>query len=235
MAVGSRRSIAARRAEQGGKSMRGRVCAAGAALPGAAPAATAGPGPLDVAGELNGAPYRILVPENWNGKLLVHAHGYRDKADHLGEIDDRSAPAVPTAALAAPLLAQGYALAGSAYRSNGWAVEEGIHDTKALVSHFRDLVGKPSRTLLWGFSMGSLVTFALAEQTAGHFDGYLAACAVGAGATRAWDGAGVTSAAYAAAFGWPASWGTTADVRDDVDFEAEVAPKMFGELVNPVN
>src|SRR5688500_18514811 len=132
MALGSRRAYAAGRIEQGGKIVRRLFCAAAAALLVAVPAANAGPGPPDVSGELNGAPYRILVPEDWNAKRLVHAHGYRAKADPLGEIDDRSAPAVPTAALAAPLLAQGYALAGSAYRSNGWAVEEGIHDTKAL-------------------------------------------------------------------------------------------------------
>ena len=35
-------------------------------------------GPLDLSGELHGAPYRIRVPENWNGTLLVFAHGYRD-------------------------------------------------------------------------------------------------------------------------------------------------------------
>src|SRR5688572_25235544 len=103
--------------------MRRLFCAAAAALTFAVPAATAAPGPLDVSGELNGAPYRIVVPANWNGKLLVHAHGYRDKADHAGEVDDRSAPASPNAALEAPLLAQGYALAGSAYSGNGWAVQ----------------------------------------------------------------------------------------------------------------
>ena len=161
------------------------------------PAATAAP--TELTGELNGAPYRIVVPENWNGTLVVHAHGYRDAADHPGEVDDRSAPASPSAALEPALLGQGYAIAGSAYKSNGWAVQDGIADTKALVSHFREAVGKPNRTLLWGFSMGSLVTLALAEQTAGHFDGYLAACSVGAGASRAWDGAGVNAAAYNAA------------------------------------
>ena len=44
-------------------------------------------GPLDLSGELHGAPYRIRVPANWNGTLLVFTHGYRDKADHPGEID----------------------------------------------------------------------------------------------------------------------------------------------------
>jgi len=204
-----------------------------AALGLAVPAATAAPATLT--GELNGAPYTIVVPDNWNGTLVVHAHGYRDRADHPGEVDDRSAPATPNAALEPVLLAQGYALAGSAYKTNGWAVQDGIADTRALVSHFRGAVGTPSRTLLWGFSMGSLVTLALAEQTAGHFDGYLAACAVAAGAPRAWDGAVATSLAYKAAFGWNDAWGAVGDVRDDLDFDTEVVPKMIGEITNPVN
>jgi pimeloyl-ACP methyl ester carboxylesterase len=209
------------------------LLALAAALTLAVPAATAAT--TELTGTLNGAAYRIVVPDNWNGVLVVHAHGYRDAADHPGEADDRSAPASPVSALEPTLLAQGYALAGSAYKSNGWAVQDGIHDTKALVSHFRDAVGKPSRTLLWGFSMGSVVTLALAEQTAGHFDGYLAACAVAAGTSRAWDGAGVLSAAYAAAFGWPAQWGTPADLRDDLDYDTEVQPKLAGEAFNPGN
>ena len=204
------------------------LLAVAAALVLAVPAATAAP--TELTGDLNGAAYRIVVPDNWNGTLVVHAHGYRDAADHAGEVDDRSAPAAPVAALEPALLAQGYAIAGSAYKSNGWAVQDGIADTRRLVSHFRETVGKPNRTLLWGFSMGSIVTLSLAEQTAGHFDGYLAACAVAAGTSRAWDGALVGSAAYDAAFGWPASWGTIGDVRDDVDFETEVFPKLLGEL-----
>jgi pimeloyl-ACP methyl ester carboxylesterase len=199
----------------------------------AVPAATAAPTVLT--GEKNGAPYRIVVPENWNGTLVVHAHGYRDLADHPGEVDDRSAPASPNPALEPALLAQGYAIAGSAYKANGWAVEEGIADTRALVWRFRGLVGKPSRTLLWGFSMGSLVTLALAEENNGLFDGYLAACSVGAGAPRAWDGAVATSLAYKVAFGWLDTWGTVGDVRDDVDFDTEVVPKMIGEVSSPAN
>jgi hypothetical protein len=78
--------------------------------------------PLDLSGELHGAPYRIRVPENWNGTLLVFGHGYRDKADHPGEIDNRNADIAPSAALEAPLLALGYALAGTAYKDNGWAI-----------------------------------------------------------------------------------------------------------------
>jgi pimeloyl-ACP methyl ester carboxylesterase len=203
-----------------------------AALGLAVPAAGAS---TTLTGELNGAPYEIRVPDNWNGTLVVHAHGYRDLADHPGETDDRVAPSAPSNDLEEALLGMGYALAGSAFKSNGWAVQEGMADTKALVSHFRSAVGQPDRTLLWGFSMGSVVTFALAEQTAGHFDGYLAACAVGAGASRAWDGGGAFAAAYAAAFGWPASWGTPSNVADGLDFDTQVFPKLILEVSNPAN
>src|SRR4030095_11716183 len=114
-------------------------------------------GPLDLSGELHGAPYRIRVPAVWNGTLLVFAHGYRDQADHPGEVDNRNADVAPSAALEPALLAQGYALAGSAYRDNGWEVEGGIQDTKDLTVLFRGLVGQPDRTILWSVSMGSIV------------------------------------------------------------------------------
>jgi pimeloyl-ACP methyl ester carboxylesterase len=212
------------------KALIGAVVTALLVLAGSAGGATS---PLDVSGELHGAPYRIVVPADWNGTLVVFAHGYRDLADHPGEVDNRSAPVAPDAALEPPLLAQGYALAGSAFATNGWAVREGIGDTRSLVSAFRSLVGQPKRTLLWGFSMGSLVTLQLAEETAGHFDGYLAACSIGAGAPRAWDGALATSVAYDAAFGWSPGWGTVGDVRDNVDFETEVLPALAAGLLGP--
>src|SRR5690242_19471541 len=103
---------------------------------------------LDLSGEINGAPYRIRVPEVWNGTLLIFAHGYRDKADHPGEIDNRNADVTPNAALEAPLLAQGFALAGTAFKDNGWDIKDAIQDVKNLSVFFRDNVAQPQRTIL---------------------------------------------------------------------------------------
>jgi hypothetical protein len=200
----------------------------------AALAATGARADTTETGTLGGAPYEIKFPTNWNGTLLVYAHGYVDKADHPGETDNRTPHASPNAALDPTLLGQGYALAGSAYADNGWAVKEGIHDTRALTSYFGQRFGEPSETLLWGFSMGSVVTFAEAEQANGLFDGYLAACAVGAGTPRAWDGALAHLLAYKVAFGMPALWGTPGDVRDDLDYDTEVLPKLiFADTLDP--
>ena len=192
-------------------------------------------GPIDVSGEIDKAPYRIAVPANWNGTLLVYAHGYRDKADHPGEVDVRTADLAPNPALVPYLLSQGYALSGTAYKDNGWAVEEGVQDMKNLVTHFRGAVGKPDRTIIWAFSMGTVIGFKSMEQFGGIYDGALCACAVGAGATSSWDSAGDLTLAYDVLFGMPASWGTFGDIRDDINAETEVYPKLFTELGNPAN
>lgn len=190
-------------------------------------------GPLDLTGELRGAPFEIRVPAGWNGTLVMYAHGFRDRADHPGEVDNRTADAFGGEPAEQAMLAAGYAIAGSAYKRNGWAVDEGIEDTKALVNHFSRVVGRPHTTLLAGFSMGSVVAFESAEHFGGTYDGAMPSCAVGAGAPRAFDGTLAVSSAYAAAFGWPATWGTPADVRDDLDFDTEVLPVLLAQLREP--
>jgi hypothetical protein len=192
-------------------------------------------GPLDFSGELNGAPFRIRVPANWNGTLLVFAHGYRDKADHVGEIDNRNADIAPNAALETPLLAQGYALAGSAYRDNGWAVEEAIKDLKDLTVMFRETVAQPKQTILWAVSLGTVITFKSMERFGGIYDGALCGCGTGAGATRIWDAGLAGYLAYDVVLDVPDVWGTVGEVRNDIDFETEVFPKLFSEVGNPLN
>ncbi|GIU93396.1 MAG: alpha/beta hydrolase [Acidimicrobiia bacterium] len=183
---------------------------------------------LELTGEIAGAPYEIRVPSDWNGTLVVYAHGYRDKADHPGEIDDRSADAFVADPFEQVMLDHGYALAGSAYSDNGWAVKEGIYDTLRLVNRFRARVGDPETTILVGFSMGSVVTFESIERFPGIYDAAVPACPVGAGVPRAFDGTLAIASGFDAVFGWPGTWGTPADVRDDLDFESEVLPVLLG-------
>lgn len=183
-----------------------------------------------ISGNLDGANYTIELPSPWNGTLVVIAHGYRDRADHPGEVDDTSSG---SAALRFGLASAGYAVADTSYRSNGWAVKDMIADVVDLAEQFEATVATPQRTLLAGFSLGSFPTAERAER--GGFDGYLPMCGVLAGAPRAWDAGTVNLNAYAAAFGGlPAAWGTVADGDDDVDFETEVVGPVVGSLIaNP--
>ena len=188
--------------------------------------------PVDLSGELHGAPYRIIVPANWNGTLLVYAHGYRDKANHPGEVDDRSAN---FEGLEPALLSFGYAVASTAYRDNGWVVEDGIQDAKDLTVFFRSQVGVPDRTILLGASMGTVVAFKSMEKFGGIYDGAICLCAIGAGQSRLQDSSVAGTLAYDILFGIPLSWGTVGDVRDDIDDETEIFPKLFSEVSNPAN
>jgi pimeloyl-ACP methyl ester carboxylesterase len=121
-------------------------------------------------GELAGANYRILLPRTWNGTLLLYSHGYRTPVPAPPDYRAGSTKAEPSpgyndggAPLARNLLAQGYALAGSAWPSNGWAVDEGVQANADLYEYFAETVGTPERVYAWGDSLGGLVTMELAE------------------------------------------------------------------------
>ena len=191
------------------------------------------PGPLDFRGEINGAPFRIVVPAVWNGALLLFQRTYFDKADHPGETESRTPFLSSSVALRDALLARGYALAGVA--RSGWMVEEGIADSVAIVSYFRENVARPDRTILYGECVGAHVVREVAERDGGAFDGYLAMCAPGAGFSRLVDQGLDLRLAYDVTFGMPSSWGTPGDVRDDLDFETEVAPILVPQLSDPSN
>lgn len=193
-------------------------------------------------GMLNNAPFTIVMPFNWNGTLLVFAHGYRDKADHTGEVDDRTP--YPTLSprefqqqpdMEAALLNAGYALIASAYRENGWAVREGIEDTLALTQLFKNTFGQPEHTIIYGVSMGSLVALQGAEKHGDVYDGVICGCGPVSGSTLTWDQALALANAYDVTFGWQSSWGTFSNVRNDLDFETEVLPVLLGQLQNPAN
>jgi len=185
--------------------------------------------PVELEGTLNRADYKIRVPINWNGTLLVYAHGY------YGKFPDEPDAAPGGEAGEITLLTMGYAVAGTSFRGTGWAVKEGIQNTLALTNFFRGKVGNPDRIILWGFSMGSVIAFKSIEKYPGIYDGAIAGCAVGAGAPMNWDGALAFSLAYDVAFVWPSSWGSVGDVRDDLDFETDVYPILLGQVTNPAN
>jgi hypothetical protein len=117
----------------------------------------------------NGAGYRIEVPQNWNGKLVMWAHGYRGTGPEL-TVDDH--PLRPF------LIANGYAWAASSYSKNAYDPAQGAKDTHALTTFFNGRFGKPSRTYITGASMGGHVTGVVAEQWPQSYDGAMPICGV---------------------------------------------------------
>lgn len=188
---------------------------------------------VDETGALDGVTYRIKVPENWNRRLLMYAHGYgRSVPPTLVPFEIE---AISGSTLEEGLLDRGYALAASSYRNAGWAVKEGIADTENLTKFFRKRVGKPDRTILWGSSMGTAVTLKSIEKYPDIYDGAVVLSHIGAGTTLTFDMTLAIALAYDVALGWPAEWGSVGDVRNDLDFETEVVPVLITQLMNPAN
>ena len=188
--------------------------------------------PIELHGTLNNAEYEILVPVNWNGTLLVYAHGYTPVLLPAEALPDVEIGGVDGKTL---LLSEGYALAGTANKAAGWAVKEGIQNNLALTNYFKGKVGNPERVILLGFSMGSAIVLESIEKYPGIYDGAITGGSLGAGIPMNFDLSLGFSLAYDVAFGWTESWGLVGDVRDDLNFETDVLPILSIKAANPAN
>jgi pimeloyl-ACP methyl ester carboxylesterase len=126
-----------------------------------------------------GALYRIVKPSNWNGNLVLYAHG-----DVTGTSVVLPAEGNTVIGLLTP---QGYAVAFSSFSENGWAVKDGAQRTQQLLGIFTSKFGQPSRVYIAGASLGGLITIKLAEDHPGFFAGALPTCAVAGGAQQEFD------------------------------------------------
>lgn len=122
-----------------------------------------------------GAHYLIVVPANWSGVLVVHAHGGpalgEPKAERADEDIKRWGITVR----------EGHAWAGSVFRQGGFAVTAAAEDSERLRRIFNDHVAKPRRTLLHGQSWGGMVATRAAELYPKSWDGMLLTSGVVAG------------------------------------------------------
>ena len=129
-----------------------------------------------------GAFYRMVVPDVWNGNLVIWNHGF--------DLDPPSALDAGDMGPLAPLqLSEGYAVAASSYQQNGWAVFKTKNDLQQLVAAFRGRFGQPNEIIVTGASLGGIVTAsAIEEANLGNVTGAYAICGAVAG-SRNWDGA----------------------------------------------
>ena len=130
---------------------------------------------------IGGANNLIQVPANWNGTLLLYSHGYVFVGQPL-TASDASDPLT-----AAALLQQGYALAGSSYSQNGWALQQAFHDQIALLNFFDATCGQPARTIPWGDSLGGIITAGLVQLFPQRFAGAVPLCGVVSGGVGTWN------------------------------------------------
>lgn len=126
--------------------------------------------------QTSGAIYRICMPtSNWNGDLIVWAHGYVDPREPVG---------IPEGQLVLPDgtsivdIATGlnFAFATTSYRFNGLVVPWGVQDVVDLVNVFEQQQGAAEDVILIGASEGGLITTLALENYPSVFDGGIAVC-----------------------------------------------------------
>jgi pimeloyl-ACP methyl ester carboxylesterase len=131
-------------------------------------AAWAAGNPVHIEGEIGpGALYSIDVPENWNGDLVLYAHGYTTVQEPVG-LPQGAFPGIRD-----QMLSRGFAIATTSYSSNGFAEAEGARQVHQLRGLFTSRVQAPTRTFLVGSSLGGLISVDLLQSFPDQYAGAL--------------------------------------------------------------
>jgi len=117
------------------------------------------------------AAYLVEIPPQWNGDLVMWAHGYRGQGTVLS-------PETPAFGLRQRVLDQGYAWAASSYYDNGFDIRSGVLSTEDLADFFGRTVARPHRTYIAGVSMGGYIIGRSLEQYPQRYAGALPMCGV---------------------------------------------------------
>ena len=123
----------------------------------------------------DGGKYATMVPANFNGTMFIYSHGYRPNQDltfagyTVSMITNNPAPApMPGGAtdkgVITYLLSNGYGIAGSAYKTQGWNAQEAVAADVELIKTFKEKYPNTKKVIAWGESLGGFITQALAEQ-----------------------------------------------------------------------
>jgi len=131
-----------------------------------------------------GAKYEIAMPKKFNGTLLVWSHGIRKNSNlpaipvvaPKGYLVDNSAEIAPTPDIAAKLLKQGFALAGSGVQTQGWNLAEQVLATTIVIDQAITTFPAIDRVAAWGASLGGLSSQILAETNPGLVEAVAPLC-----------------------------------------------------------
>jgi len=132
--------------------------------------------------DANGAWYTVAIPDDWNGRLVMHSHGgpgLGEESDPTRSVEDLDRWSV--------MVEEGFAWAGSAYRRGGYGARMAVADTENLRRIFVEEFGEPDRTYAHGQSWGGNVAAKLVEVHPDAYDGALLTNGVLGGGSRGYD------------------------------------------------
>jgi pimeloyl-ACP methyl ester carboxylesterase len=124
----------------------------------------------------SGSIYRICMPapEDYNGMLVVWAHGFQDAGTPVEIPEDQLCLA--GLCLSDVVNSLGFGFATNSYSKTGLAVLQGKNDLVDLVRIFAEQKGPPLKVYLVGASQGGLITALSLEQHPDVYAAGVAAC-----------------------------------------------------------
>ena len=138
------------------------------------PAFDPAPGARSANGVIDGAGYRIELPAQWTGDLVLWAHGFRGlNEDGTGFSTRLRFDSVVAREL---ILSFGFGWATSTYRVNGYVPGVGVDDLLRVKDRVAELAGAPSRTVVAGGSMGGATAQIMAQEFPEEIDAAIAIC-----------------------------------------------------------
>jgi len=120
----------------------------------------------------------ICIPDNWNGNLVMYAHGYVPVQAPLALPGELFLPDGSLSPVVTGILSQGFAFATTSYHKNGYAVEQARKDLNDLLNYFKKQVkpGSLQKVFLVGASEGGMVVSLMIEHFPDKYAGALAMC-----------------------------------------------------------
>ncbi|MCY3923267.1 MAG: alpha/beta hydrolase [Chloroflexi bacterium] len=125
-------------------------------------------------GEIDGAGYRVELPEEWSGELVLWAHGFRGLNDEGTGFSRRlTFDEIPARDV---IIGQGCGWATSTYRVNGYVPGVGVDDLLRVKDRVAEIARPPRRTYIAGGSMGGATAQLMAQEFPEEVAAALAFC-----------------------------------------------------------
>lgn len=109
-------------------------------------------------GEINGAKFAIVLPAQWNRRVLLVAPGLRRENEPLAVAFSPADVAYKT------LFNEGWMVAKTSFRRNGIIVTDALADLDALRNYIATKYGQPQRVIVEGETLGGLIAVLIAER-----------------------------------------------------------------------
>lgn len=126
------------------------------------------PGYTQQLGALGGANYEILVPNNWNGMLVIGVRGYSHTEPPITGLMHQIGMNM--------INIRGVAFAWSTFGEGGTCINKGMIRTHQLTEYVIENYEVTGKVFLYGISMGGLISCLLAEKYPNLYDGVLDLC-----------------------------------------------------------